>query len=169
MFHRRKHIRLYDFDYSSGNAYFITICVKDFAMQLGEIRNGIMGLSEIGKTASVYLQKIPEIRKEVVLDEYIIMPSHVHFIMEIITSKHLLQEQKENRFAQPIAGSVSAIVNQYKGAVTKWCKNNDFPDFEWQGRFHDHVIRDQQSHETIRDYIISNPANWNKVSVGLCL
>jgi len=46
--------------------------------------------------------------------------------------------------------------------VTKWCNNNGFGGFEWQGRFHDHVIRDEKEYWVIKNYIINNPTNWQK-------
>jgi putative transposase len=156
----RKNIRLRDFDYSSANAYFITICTKNFCCYFGEIRNGIMGYSEIGNVASCYLEAIPRIRSNVDLDEFIVMPNHVHFIFEIKGESFSLENR--NRYSKPIAGSLSVIVNQYKGAVKKWCNENGFNNFEWQGRFYDHVIRDNEEYWAIKNYIISNPSNWSK-------
>ena len=62
--HTRKHIRIRDFDYSSANAYFITICVNKFQSVFGEIRNGIVGLSDIGNIAAIYMQAIEESEPE---------------------------------------------------------------------------------------------------------
>jgi putative transposase len=156
----RKNTRLRDFDYSSGNAYFNTICTKNFCYYFGEIRNGIMGYSGIGNVASCYLEAIPRIRSNVTLDEFIVKPNHVHCIVEIKGESYSLE--KCNRYGKPVGGSVSVIINQYKGSVKKWCNENGFTDFEWQGRFYDHVIRDNEEYWAIRNYIISNPRNWKK-------
>ena len=96
----RKHIRLRQFDYSSANAYFITVCVKNFDCYLGEIRNGIVGLSEIGNVAAFCLQEIPERRSEVILDEFMVMPNHLHCIIEL-TGKTFSIENR-NRYARPV-------------------------------------------------------------------
>ena len=125
----RKHMRLGNFDYSSANAYFITICVKNFECRFGEIRNGIVGLSDAGNTAACYLQEIPEKRVNVILDEFIVMPNHAHCILEI-QHRQFLPENR-NQFAKPVANSVSIIINQYKGAVKKWCNKNGLNDFNW--------------------------------------
>lgn len=154
----RKHIRLRGFDYSSANAYFITICVKGFVCRFGDVRNNIMRYSEIGNTAVCYLQEIPEKRNNVILDEFIVMPNYVHCILEI--KDKCFSWENANQYAKPVAGSVSVIINQYKGAVKKWCNGNGFNDFEWQGRFHDHVIRNNEEYWAIKNYIINNPANW---------
>jgi len=153
----RKHIRLRHFDYSSANAYFITICVNDFACYLGEIRNGIVGLSEIGNVAACYLQNIPDIKSDAILDEFIVMPNHVHCIIELTGQTFSIENS--NRYARPVAGLISIIMNQYKGSVKKWCNANGFNDFKWQGRFFDRVIRDNEEYWAIKNYIINNPAN----------
>lgn len=156
---KRKHIRLRNFDYSSANAYFITICVKNFECHFGEIKNGIMGFSEIGNVAACSLQEITERRSSTILDEFIIMPNHVHCIIEI---KNNFSSDNPNKYGRPVKGSVSVMINQYKGSVKKWCNQNGHECFQWQGRFYDHVIRDNKEYCAIKNYIINNPANWNK-------
>ena len=69
---------------------------------------------------------------------------------------------KLNRFSQHIPGSVSVIIQQYKASVTKWCKKNKHNGFQWQGRFHDHIIRNAAEYYFIANYIIDNPAKWSK-------
>jgi putative transposase len=54
------------------------------------------------------------------------------------------------------------IINSAKGATTKWCKANNHPEFDWQDRFHDHVIRNEREYWAIKNYIINNPRNWAK-------
>jgi putative transposase len=154
----RKHIRLREYDYSSANQYFITICVSDFEHFFGEIRNGIMRLSDIGNAASLLLQEIPTKRTDLILDEFMVMPNHVHCIIEIL--RKVSQPYLVNRFSRPIPGSVSMIMNQYKGDVKKWCNRNGFEHFKWQARFHDHVIKNQIAYENIKRYIAENPRNW---------
>ena len=156
----QKHIRLQNFDYSSPNSYFITITTKNRIKHFGEIRNGIMGLSEIGNTAAYYLQRIPELRPQVELDEFIVMPDHIHCILELANQRS--PNKMRNQFGRPIVNSVSMIINRYKGAVKKWCDDNNFCFFEWQERFHDHVIRNAEDYWSIKKYIINNPRTWWK-------
>jgi len=59
----------------------------------------------------------------------------------------------------PKSGSVSTILRSYKSAVTKHSHRLGF-DFGWQERFYDHIIRDEQSFQTITEYIINNPSKW---------
>ena len=64
---------------------------------------------------------------------------------------------------RPLAkGSVSSIINHFKGNVKRWCNKNGFEHFRWQSRFHDHIIRDKAALETIQQYIQNNPANWKE-------
>lgn len=86
------------------------------------------------------------------------MPNHLHCILIRTHCDHVYTT---NSFGRTVAGSVSNIVNHMKGAVTKWCKsNNRF--FQWQSRFHDHVIRNEQEYWAIKNYIINNPKNWKE-------
>lgn len=117
-----------------------------------------MRLSDIGNTACVFLQEIPVIRNNISLDEFMIMPNHIHCILDIKRNETGLH--RPNQFAKPVSGSISVIVNQYKGAVKKWCNANGHEYFEWQARFYDHVIRCGESYHNIRNYIATNPHNW---------
>jgi REP element-mobilizing transposase RayT len=106
------------------------------------------------------MQNIPELRSNILLDEFIIMPNHLHCILHIIKNKEAdIKKQKVAKFGQPVESSISVIINQYKGAVKKWCNKNGFENFEWQGKFYDHIIRDEKSYMTIKNYIINNPGN----------
>lgn len=156
MFYKRKHIRLREFDYSSANAYFITVCVRDKLPLLGAIRNGICGLSEIGCDIAHRLQNIPVLYPHVLLDEFIVMPNHFHALLFITQHQG---EWMPNKFQRVTTGSISSIINSAKGATTKWCqRNNHF--FDWQNKFHDHVIRNNHEYNSIKEYIITNPQRW---------
>lgn len=157
MFHQRKHIRLREFDYSSPNAYFITVGVKYFEPLLGTVRNGIFGLSEIGNETAINLQNITDHYPHCLMDEFIVMPNHFHCILIITKQNH---SYTGNSFSKTVAGSASTIAGHTKGAITKWCKENNL-NFYWQPRFYDHVIRNEQEYRTIKTYIINNPRNWS--------
>lgn len=62
----------------------------------------------------------------------------------------------------PKKGSLGSIVRSYKGAVTRWSRQNGHPDFAWQPRYYDHVIRDDESLDAIRRYIRANPLRWQE-------
>lgn len=156
MLQQRKHIRLREFDYSSPNAYFVTVCVKHFEPVLGTVKNGICGLSVIGNEIAINLQNLSEHYPHGLMDEFIVMPNHFHGIIIITGVNHIYTG---NSSSKTVAGSVSTMVGHVKGAVTKWCRENNFP-FHWQPRFYDHVIRNEQEYWAIKNYIINNPKNW---------
>jgi putative transposase len=178
----RKHIRLREYDYSWQNAYFITICTKDRKNFFCENMRAFIQewvpetmLSPIGEMAMQLLLDIPAHFPHVILDEFTIMPNHIHCILVLDYSTHAgkqdVQAQKRegeqylpqsNQFSKPVKGSISVIINQFKAAVTKWSKGNGCEYFGWQSRFHDHVIRDATSHEAIRFYIQNNARLWNE-------
>jgi hypothetical protein len=69
---------------------------------------------------------------------------------------------KVNQFSKPIKNSVSVIVNQYKSSLTRYCNKNGFNDFRWQPRFHDQILNNEKSIDSIREYIFKNPRNWKE-------
>jgi REP element-mobilizing transposase RayT len=93
------------------------------------------------------------------ITKWAILPDHIHLIIEIIN-----REQKEyNTIAglSPLSkGSLSAFTNHFKGYVTRWCKQNGFPEFGWQSRFHDRVVRNNAEYDKIAWYIDNNVLNW---------
>jgi REP element-mobilizing transposase RayT len=155
---QRKHIRLRDFDYSSANGYFVTVCVKNREPLLGTVKNGICGLSEIGNNVALRLQHIPMVNANTVLDEFIVMPNHFHAI--IVIDQHF-SEYIGNQFRKPRKHSVLMMINSAKGATIKWCRANSY-SFAWQDKFHDHVIRNEQEYWMIKNYITNNPRNWQQ-------
>lgn len=81
--HHRKSIRLKGYDYSQSGLYFITICCYNKECMFGEISNGTMTLNSAGQVAQHCWQEIPSHFPNVILHEHIIMPNHIHGIIEI--------------------------------------------------------------------------------------
>ena len=146
--YRIESTRLKGYDYSSPGAYFITIKTAKGESFFGDIENKKMVLNETGKTATEYWKKIPDHFPYVILDEYIFMPDHFHGII-------FLDEYKTLQKRQP----VGVIINQFKRTCTIQIRKSEI-NFKWQSRFHDHVIRNENELDRIRQYIIDNPKNW---------
>jgi len=164
--HNRQSYRLKGYDYSSSGNYFVTVMVMDRECLFGKIRNGDVELSEIGKIADQCWQEIPEHFPNVKLDEYIIMPNHVHGIIEIINNGGNLQRSGNAEFKSP-SKTIGSIIRGFKIGVTKWCRNemaDGFPSFRqiWQRNYHDHIIRNDHELNRIRQYIVDNPLNWKR-------
>ena len=140
-----------------------------------------MGLSDMGNMAHQNWAAIPGHFDHVALDEWVIMPNHVHGLIGIMdwpvggnnkfnpgsvetrnfASLRDMSKPSENKFGPLKPGSLSAIMQAYKSSVTRWARKNDYIDFAWQPRFHDHIVRNDRSMNRIRDYIIHNPLKWN--------
>ena len=169
----RRLTRLKGCDYSQGGWYFVTFCVKNCEYLLGDIANEEIRLSEIGRMAQKCWLEIPDHFPCVILDEFIVMPNHIHGI--IVVGDNALQNKDfcsaivgnnnycslpQQPWQKQWARSLSSIVRGFKIGVTKWCRQNNNQHFVWQKSFYDHIIRHEKSLFKIRNYIVSNPSKW---------
>jgi putative transposase len=173
--HFRKQLRMDGYDYSSIGHYFITICINNFKYIFGEIVNNKMYLNKYGNIAKHFIYQIPKHYKNVDIDEFIIMPNHVHILIEIkemgyatapvsVVTEHCSVTTESKTNAHPISfryGLISKIIKSYKEIVTKSIhrKYNDY-SFQWQRSFYDKIIETEDALENIRDYIKNNIQNW---------
>jgi REP element-mobilizing transposase RayT len=187
---QRKNIRLSNHDYSAKGIYFITICTKNREFFFGEIVANKMILSPIGMVAEQYLKEIPKHFNNVKMDEFVVMPNHIHCLINVgsqrvglahvptlpdnpipIGSRHVVNlhgrsVKQKNQFGKPVAGSVSVIMQQFKSSVKRWCNKNNHANFEWQSRFYDHIVRNEESLFRIKNYIYNNVKNWKEDSLN---
>ena len=172
--YRIKSTRLKDWDYSSDGYYYVTICTKNREYYFGDILDGKMILSKTGIIAEKCWCEIPDHFPFIVLDEYIIMPNHIHGIIQI---KHdlnndvgmhknvetqdfaSLRNPQNGKFG-PQSKNLASIIRGFKIGITKIVNKNNI-DFVWQPRYYDHIIRDEEDLNIIREYIINNPLNWD--------
>ena len=160
-------VRWANWDYSSNAAYFVTICVADRVHDFGEIINGQMNLSLLGKAAQDDWEEIPAHFPFVESGEFVVMPNHVHGIVVINkTSEPVVETQnfaslRSTNKLGPQSQNLASIVRGYKIGVTKFARQNNLP-FAWQARYYDHVIRNPHEYEQIGQYILANPQNWDK-------
>ena len=175
--HHRRSIRLKGYDYSRPGAYFVTMCVQDWEWKFGRVVDGRVFLSREGEIASRCWAEIPQHFGNAVLDEYVIMPNHMHGIIvlksqeeertsvgvEYIQPRHNnleTQIERQNRFQHVIPNSISSILRSYKAAVTKLCRESGMIDFKWQRNYYEHIVRNHKALYAIRAYIRNNPAKW---------
>jgi len=171
--HHRKSMRLKDYDYSAAGAYFVTICSHNRDCIFGDINNGKMYLSEFGDILESEWLQSQEIRKEVELDIYQVMPNHFHAIVFISD----LPENRIHRVDTDAVGangrsplrhprmrpkSLSSLMAGYKSAVTsKINQLRKTPGVQvWQRNYWDRIIRNEKELFKIRQYIINNPLKW---------
>jgi len=177
-----KSTRLQNWNYSTPGFYFITICTYNHNNFFGKIINKKMELSKRGEITKSELLKTFEIRKNIKLHEWVIMPNHVHILMEIKNQNNqhskcrdvenkrrdvaryvsTIEENSKN-FSKisPKPNTISSIIRSFKSAVTRQI-NPKTVFFAWQPRFHDQIIKDEKELLIVKNYIINNPINWQK-------
>jgi putative transposase len=131
----RKSIRLKGYDYSQSGLYFLTICLQDRRCLFGKIVDGKMNLNDAGKISDECWLGIPRHFPNAVLHEHIIMPNHVHGIIELIKPCPQTNESgisvgveniqpQRNEYQKIIPHSIGSIVRGFKTGFTKWYRNN---------------------------------------------
>ncbi len=164
---QRRSPRLKDYDYTQSGAYFVTLCTHQRHHHFGHItHDGMMVLSSEGQIAYDYWLTIPDHFPTVELDAFVVMPNHVHGILVLAdrhggVGGHSSAVSLREAFARPVHGSLSTIMRSYKSIVTRTIHaTTGGNDIIWQGRFHDHIIRNEVDLNAIRQYILTNPARW---------
>ncbi|GGG55432.1 hypothetical protein GCM10010976_27880 [Bizionia arctica] len=175
------------FDYSSNHLYFVTICVKDRLCCFGEVVvgtarelsvqdirnkniinndkidpnpfNKIMKLNSFGLIVQDKMLWLETQYPYVVLYNFVVMPNHVHAIIEIDSLKMTDKEIKIK--------SLSSLVGAFKTTSSKLIHEKGFNDFSWQRSFYDHIIRTQKAYHNISNYLDMNPQKWQQDSLFL--
>jgi putative transposase len=140
---------------------------RDLSLQNGELLTSSfqnhMILNEYGLIAEKQWHWLGEQYPYLVLHEFVVMPNHIHGIIEInrgnlLRTGHDLSLQSSIKKIKPL----SELMGAYKTTVSKQIHLTGFTEFQWQRSFYEHIISDEKSLETISDYIINNPLNWEQ-------
>ena len=144
---KRKPTRLSGFDYATHNYYFITICTHQKKCIFGKPGD----LNDLGRIAYGHMRQIKEHFSCAQIDNFIIMPNHVHAIV-------IIGEETNAKDAP----NLSTVIGQYKASVAKEI-HKLYPDMQiWQRSFHDHIIRNQKEYEKIWEYVQYNTQKWEE-------
>jgi putative transposase len=168
--HRRS-IRLPEWDYTEAGAYFVTIVTYQRETLFGAVVDGEMVSSEFGRIVAEEWGRTAVVRPYVRLDEFVVMPNHIHGILVITDERRGTAPPCRGmaapcpyigKFGKPIAGSLPTIVRSFKSAVAKRInERRDTPGVPvWQRNYYEHIVRNEQDLNTIRQYIHDNPARW---------
>ena len=181
----RQSTRLKTYDYSLEGSYFITIVTQDRLHLFGKIENSQMILNTVGKIVEQEWKNSIQLRSNISLGEFIIMPDHMHMILTIDHQISNDKESKEWEHSNPKSPSqtIGAIIRGFKGACTKkinlfynstgelqftptdelqFAPTEFYKNKIWQRNYYDHIIRNQADYNRIEQYIIDNPQNWKK-------
>lgn len=178
--HHRRSIRLPEYDYSQPGSYFVTICTYEKECLLGSVAEGVVTLSDMGCIVEKCWLDLPKHFLNVEIDAHVVMPNHLHGIINILGSEcrgQAFANQIYNKAsivhanASPqsdgnlrrrgtLENSLASIVQNFK-AITSRRVNKILPCTLWQRGYYEHVIRNDKALEEIRAYIASNPWNWH--------
>lgn len=180
--HHRRSIRLKGYDYTTAGAYFITLCTHQRECLFGAIEDGEMQLSLFGEVVRSSWLRLPQHFRSVELDEFVVMPNHVHGIVwlddtsgrgEAFAPERTAEAEDINENASPLhghrfngtrSGSIGAIVQNFKSISTRRInqirKSAGIP--VWQRNYYEHIIRNDRALQHIREYIQNNPLSWQE-------
>lgn len=178
--HHRRSVRLPGYDYSQNGAYFITICTQNRECLFGEIQKPVGAdpcvrppnrlyslspkLNDTGKMIDKWWIKLKNNFPHIELDEYVIMPNHLHGII-FINDDQLRKEKGRTHGAAPTGRMVQWFKTMTTNEYIRRVKNGHwkpFPGRLWQRDYYEHIIRNEESLEKIREYIVNNPMNWDQ-------
>lgn len=170
----RQAMRLKGYDYTQAGGYFVRICTHQNQDIFGEIIRNAMVLNDLGRIVETEWERTEIIRKEITLDEFVIMPDHMHGIIIIDHVADLvgahdrapLPEMSGLQDVQAplhrIPGSLGSIIAGFKSAATK--RINQFRitprKTVWQRGYYDRIISDEKELDRIREYIRTNSVNF---------
>jgi REP element-mobilizing transposase RayT len=168
----RQSIRMKGWDYTSSGCYFVTINTHKSRALFGVIVNGRMVLNQAGQMAAEEWRKSAVFRKGIKLDEFVVMPNHVHGIVRL---QGFGAPNPSAQFGRPVAGSLGAFVGAYKAAVSREIRRRGLvpqtlstpiaagASAIWHRNYWDVIIRDEKALAAIRNYIRYNPQNYAAV------
>ena len=158
---KRRSIRLKGYDYTEAGAYFVTICTQDRTCLFGDVVDEEIRLNEAGQVVQAVWDELPNHYPNVELDEFVVMPNHVHGIIVIVgadvgagfkpaptipVKRHGLAE-----IVRALKTFSARRINELRGTPGRSV---------WQRNYYEHIIRDEESLNRIREYIANNPAQW---------
>ena len=168
--HHRRSIRLREFDYSSGGAYFVTICTNQRECLFGEVVDGEMRVNEAGVIIAAVWEGLAERFPVVVFGDFVVMPNHFHGILAIRDTRRGAacrvpnsDPQSEKKGAASGAPTLGAVVRGFKSisaiSVNRFLSRQGIP--LWQRNYYEHIICNEEDLINIRRYVMENPSKWD--------
>ena len=155
-------MRLPQYDYSQSGVYFVTICTyQQRSNQFGQVENAKVQLNELGRLVAEEWQRTALIRPLVEVDLFVVMPNHLHGLLQISNTE---AERIPEDGTTMRANSLGSIIAQFKSIVTKRSRSLANPPSLpiWKRNYYDHIVRNENSLNRIRKYILENPLRWSE-------
>lgn len=169
--HHRRSILLRTHDYADGGKYYVTVCAEERRRLFGVVVNGRMALNDAGRAVRDEWLRSAAIRREIVLDEWVVMPDHFHAVVMIRDPGTNGSCRGDRRVALPngpAPKSLGALIAGFKSASGR--RVNELRRTPgaavWQRNYYEHIVRDAADLARIRAYIRDNPANWDVLRFG---
>ncbi|MCQ8105445.1 transposase [Methylomonas sp. SURF-2] len=177
----RRSIRLKNYDYAQAGFYFVTVCTHQKTCFFGSIQNGAMVANDLGRVVECCWNEIPAHFPNVASDAFVVMPNHVHGILVInagendcswgVGANHHSRIVGAKDFSplrpRGTSKTLGSIIRGFKIGVSKWAKNNTQIQTVWQRNYWEHIVRNEQQLNLIREYILNNPAQWELDSLHI--
>lgn len=168
----RQSIRLQNYDYTQPGAYFVTVCATQRECLFGEVLNGVMRPNAIGDLVIQTWHSLPQRFANVKLDEFVVMPNHVHGVVCIgemanKSCRDACEDAASNAptaaQSDPVQKSLADVVRAFKSisaiAGNRLLQRQGQP--LWQRNYYERIIRNDEELNRVREYIINNPAHWD--------
>jgi len=161
--HQRRSIRLQGYDYTQAGVYFVTICTQSCACLFGEAADGEMRLNDAGQMVEQWWGKLNNKFPGLETDEYVVMPNHFHGIIIIVGADLRVCPNPGAHTGAPLPQIVQWLKTMTTNEYIRRVKSDEWHPFSgklWQRNYFDHIIRNEESLNRIREYIMNNPAQW---------
>ena len=160
-------------DYAEAGTYLVTVCTKDRVHWFGEVMSERMILNPVGMIAVEEILRTSLLRNNVVIESWIVMPNHVHVIVEILPKEKINTVETcrwhvSHDVSQIVvlcrlrSHSLGSIINHIKASCTKRIWAAGYSDFHWQPLFHDRILRTDHAIDNARSYVAMNPMRWHR-------
>ncbi len=158
LIHHRRSVRLKGYDYASAGSYFITLCCQNRRHLFGHIENKEMVLNQFGQIVEEQWLALPERFPNVALGSFVIMPNHVHYIVDILNH--------QNVTIGAITGAFKSLCVHHILQYQKTINYDHLIGKIWQRNLWEHIIRNSDEWAYINHYIVHNPENWHNDSLN---
>ncbi len=175
--HHRRSIRLKNYDYSRAGAYFVTVCTQNRECIFGSIDDGKMVFTEHGYMVHRIWNELSIKYSDIEIDEFVVMPNHIHGIIILpvgagpraCPNTEQSKKKGQPQGVAPTRLSLADVVHHFKSFTTAQyrigIKHSDWQSFSgklWQRNYYEHIIRNENDLNSIREYIRYNPLKWDE-------
>ncbi|HEX2878826.1 MAG TPA: transposase [Polyangiaceae bacterium] len=175
--HDRQSTRLRGYDYTRVGVYAVTICTSDRRLLFGDVFDGEMHLNELGQIVQATWEVLPTLYPHILLDEFIVMPNHVHAIIALIgflfaearrdtegVMNHdaMHDPSRSVKIDRPPPGSLGDVVRGFKARASRGInrRRDTVGSAVWQRGYYDDIIEDDAHLRNARQYVRDNPRQW---------